>query len=87
MLALEGTLPNPVSGVIRAWFTLPGTGRATLDLVDVAGRRVVRREVGGLGPGRHSMVLGDAAHIAPGLYWLRLTRAGQVRTARVVVVN
>jgi hypothetical protein len=87
VLALEGTLPNPVSGVIRAWFTLPGTGRATLDLVDVAGRRVVRREVGGLGPGRHSMVLGDAAHIAPGLYWLRLTRAGQVRTARVVVVN
>jgi hypothetical protein len=86
-LALEGALPNPAIGELRVWFTLPGRERATLDLVDIAGRRVSRREVGDLGPGRHSVDLGSA-QLPPGLYFIRLSRAGDpARTARAVYMK
>lgn len=86
-LALGGAWPNPATGRVRAQFTLPGSGPATLELIDVTGRRVARREVGSLGAGRHTLVLGDAGRVAPGLYWLRLARREEVRTARVVVIR
>jgi uncharacterized repeat protein (TIGR01451 family) len=86
-LALEGALPNPARGVVNAWFTLPASGNAKLELIDVSGRRVARREVGALGPGRHTIALGRETRISAGLYWLRLTRAGETRVARVVVMR
>src|SRR5262249_36010474 len=39
-LTLELARPNPVRGELRAWFTLPGSEPATMELIDVAGRRV-----------------------------------------------
>jgi len=86
-LALAGAWPNPAVGQIQAWFTLPSKEPATLELFDVAGRRVQRREVGGLGPGPHLVVLGPPARIRPGMYFLRLSQGGQALRARVVMIR
>ena len=69
------------------WFTLPSQEPATLELIDVAGRRVMRREVGSLGPGRHSLDMGASTRLRPGLYFLRLAQRGRVLNARVAVIR
>jgi hypothetical protein len=84
-LALAGAVPNPTSGEARVWFTLPSRERATLEVMDVAGRRVWRREVGALGPGQHSVDVTAAAR-RPGLYFLRLEQGGRVLRARMAVI-
>ena len=84
---LEGARPNPARGEIWAWFTLASRERATLELIDIAGRRVVRRDLTGLGPGPHRLTLGDTPGVRPGLYFLRLTEGRQVRNARVVMLR
>src|SRR5262249_34444250 len=54
-LALEGARPNPATGSPRIWFALPSEAPAVLDIMDIAGRLLSRRDVGFLGPGRHSV--------------------------------
>jgi hypothetical protein len=85
MLALYGARPNPTSGSVVVWFTLPSRERATLELIDVAGRRVARREVGQLGPGTHLVALASPARA--GLYFLRLTHGNQELQGRVAVIR
>jgi hypothetical protein len=84
-LALEGAHPNPAVNGVRVWFTLPSRERATLEALDIAGRRVLHREVGQMGPGRHSVDV-SASIRKPGLYFLRLVQTGRVLTARVAVI-
>jgi hypothetical protein len=86
--ALEPVHPNPlVSGPLLVRFSLPRTGGATVQLLDVTGRRILTRDLGSLGPGTHSIALEDGARLAPGLYFLRVAVAGEVRTARAVVLH
>ena len=85
-LALIGARPNPAHGSLRIAFALPSAAPATLELIDIAGRRVARRDVASLGPGHHELALGDP-RLKAGLYFLRLTQAGQVLTARVVLMR
>lgn len=82
--ALLGADPTPAIGPVAVRFQLPRAVAATLDLWDVGGRRVLHREVGGLGAGTHSVEL-DTRRLKPGLYWLRLVQ-GPVSAARRVVV-
>ena len=86
-LALEGARPNPATGALRVWFTLPGRDPASLDLLDVTGRRVLRREVGAMGPGSHSVALDAERPLRPGLYFLRLTQGSRVLSSRAAVMN
>jgi hypothetical protein len=86
-LALEGARPNPAVGSFTVAFTLPQAENATLELLDVAGRRVLEREVGSLGPGQHQIRLGECGCTPPGMYWLRLTSAGRALVRRVAVVK
>jgi hypothetical protein len=86
-LALDGLRPNPAVGPLTVSFTLPSAAPATLALVDVSGRRILEREVGSLGAGRHLLRLDEAPHLAPGMYWLRLTQGGHALITRVVVVR
>ena len=67
-------------------FALPDDGAARLELLDIAGRRIVDLEVGSLGPGEHSSVLAGS-DLSPGLYFVRLTASQGERIARVVVVR
>jgi len=86
-LALAGPRPNPGGRDLTVEFALPDGAPARLELLDIAGRRVVSREVGGLGAGRHTLSLAQGGALAPGIYLLRLTRGGRSLTARVVVVG
>ncbi len=86
--ALEGVRPNPASGLgVHVAFALPDDARATIELLDVSGRRVVTREVGTLGAGRHVVDLAETGRVAAGIYWVRLTQGTQQRSTRVAVVQ
>jgi hypothetical protein len=86
--ALEGARPNPTMGIdLNVAFALPTGARAVLELLDLNGRRVVSREVGEFGAGRHTVNLADGRKVAPGLYWVRLTQGANRRAARVVVME
>jgi DNA-binding beta-propeller fold protein YncE len=88
VFALEGVQPNPTRGDrLRVAFALPGAAPARLELLDVSGRRVVAREVGALGAGRHVLDLATGRRPAPGLYLVRLTQGADVRVARVAVLK
>jgi hypothetical protein len=56
-------------------------------MLDVAGRIVVTREVGELGPGNHTLNLAVGRTLAPGVYLLRLTRDGRSIQARAVITR
>jgi hypothetical protein len=84
-LALAGFRPNPASNLRTVAFTLASGSPATLSLVDVRGRTIVRRDVGALGPGPHAVDLGAA--VPAGVYFLRLVQDGTVREARGVVTR
>lgn len=78
--------PNPARGSLRAAFVLPSPGRVRLELLDIAGRVVIRREhEGQLGP--QSVRLGDARGIRPGVYLLRMEQRGRRATTRAVVLE
>ena len=68
-------------------FALPTGEPATLELLDVAGRRVTERTVGTLGAGRHSVELGEGRRLQPGLYFVRLTQGANQRIVRTTVLN
>jgi hypothetical protein len=85
---LEAPASNPsVDGRVRLSFTLPDGAAARLETFDTAGRRVISREVGALGAGRHSIALGEGAPLPAGIYQIRLLRAGRVAQARAVVIR
>jgi hypothetical protein len=66
-------------------FTLAGSAAATLDLLDLNGRRVLSRDLGSFGPGSHTLSL-DRGALRPGVYFVRLTQAGTTRSKRIVVL-
>jgi hypothetical protein len=87
VFSLLGVSPNPVSdnGVIR--FALATATPASLEVVDVAGRRVWSREVGRLGPGEHSVSLMDGARLTTGVYFVRLTQGERVASVRTTFLR
>jgi len=86
--ALDGARPNPaVGGEMSVHFSLDVSGPAALELVDIMGRQVLRRDVGGFGVGAHVVDLGAGHTLAPGVYLLRLRRGDESRTTRVAVVK
>jgi len=87
--ALDPVRPNPSrSGeAMRLPLTLPNSGPASLQLVDVRGRLVAVREVGSLGAGRHVVDLAAGVKLRAGVYLVRLTQGGLQRTTRAVVLE
>jgi hypothetical protein len=80
--------PNPTSGRrLLVNFTLKSAAAATLDLFDVAGRRVASHDFGSFGAGPHSLELGAGLRLVPGMYFLRLRQESNVRVARVAITN
>ena len=84
-LALAGFAPGSGSGSASVRFALPGSGRAEIQVFDVAGRRALVRDVTAFGPGAHAIPLG--ASLAPGVYWLRLSQGGESASARGVLLH
>ena len=81
--ALEGFRPNPSAKEPVVAFTLARSGTARLDVIDLAGRRVVQRDLSSLDAGSHVVRLGHT--LRPGVYMVALTQGGERRTARAVV--
>jgi hypothetical protein len=86
-VALGKITPNPSKGRFTVSLALPLSGPATLEVVDVNGRRVLSREVGGLGPGGHDIDFGRDRSLETGVYWVRLTQAGRTFSRKAVVVK
>lgn len=86
-LALEGFRPNPArAGAASIAFTLPDDAPASVELLDIAGRRVARYEASTLGAGRHVVPFASAG-LSPGVYMIRLVRGDAVRIVRGVVTR
>ena len=86
-LALRGVVPNPSRNGFRVTFRLTNGSPATIELVDVTGRRVEARDVGVLGVGEHEVDLARARRLSPGVYWVRLSQAGRSLSRRVAIVR
>lgn len=87
--ALRGAWPNPAAGGrLSIAFSLPSGAPATLELIDLLGRRVLSREVGGLGPGTHVVDLSrEATSLHAGVYAVRLTQAGRSLTTKIALMR
>jgi hypothetical protein len=87
MLSLEGLRPNPASGPLSVSFALPNASPASLEVLDVSGRRILQREVGTMGAGAHVVRLEESSALSPGIYWLRLRQGSRALLARGAVVR
>ncbi|MEK7269345.1 MAG: T9SS type A sorting domain-containing protein [Planctomycetota bacterium] len=85
--AIRRIHPNPATagGIVR--LALSESAPASLEMFDIAGRRVWSREVGTLGPGEHNLILADGARLPAGVYLVRLTQGKHVATARAVFLH
>ena len=83
VLAIEAARPNPSSGAPTLAFSLASAAPARLELIDVAGRRVLARDLSNFGAGGHVLPIG--ARLAPGVYTVRLAQSGVAVTTRLVV--
>lgn len=86
-LRLDGARPNPAQGPVDLAFALAGTEPATLELVDLGGRRVLSKEVGSLGRGEHVMRVAAPGELPAGLYFVRLIQGRTQRSARVAIIR
>ncbi len=85
-LELLNAVPNPFNPVTRIQFGVPQAGRVTLDVFDVRGRRVANLIDRSMGAGYHSAEW-RADGFASGIYFFRLSIAGEVKIKRAVLVK
>jgi hypothetical protein len=85
--AIRSVFPNPATAGFAVQFSLRSSAKATLELFDLSGRRVVSREVGSLGAGSHVFTLSRDARLPVGIYQLRLTQGSQVAKASVSIIR
>jgi hypothetical protein len=85
--SLAGARPNPSAGELTVAFSLRHGSPATLELLDVGGRRLRAIPVGDLGPGRHVIGFGRESRLPAGLYFVRLSQGGRSLTTKVAVIR
>jgi VCBS repeat protein len=85
--ALRVVRPNPTQRDLRVTFGLPEARPAKLEVFNVSGRLVASREVGSMGIGFHTVMLGERANLSSGVYIIRLTQGGRRLTTRAVLVR
>lgn len=84
-LAIEAVRPNPSDRELWVTFSLPRPTSATLELLDVSGRRVHAQTVSGAG--RQTVDLAAGGRLAPGVYLVRLIQDGHSVVVRASVVR
>ena len=85
--ALQGARPNPSVGRLSVSFSLASASRATLELLDLNGRRVFEQSVGGQAGFQVVMLDRATQHLPMGVYALRLTQDGHTLTSKVTIVR
>jgi hypothetical protein len=68
----------------RIWLSLPEEGVVRLEVFDVAGRRILEREVSGLGPGIHALATG---WLPRGMLLFRVSLNGRTAVGRGVALH
>lgn len=86
VLALDVPRPNPTAATATVGFALPASVAVRLSVVDLLGREVAVLADGETAARTHTASL-DAAHLAPGVYVVRLATTAETLTQRVVVVR
>ena len=85
-LALRFARMEDRGRTVRISYVLETHDRANLEILDVAGRRVLVRDLGSPGAGSHEDRF--ASSILPsGIYFARLHQAQQTRTARLTLIR
>jgi len=90
-LAFRGASPNPSHADVVLGLTVPHAGELTLEILDVAGRRVTTIPLGRRSPGVHEVrwdghdATGRAA--APGMYFARVSAGGETAVERILRVR
>ncbi len=83
--------PNPAAGAATLRFVLPSEANATLEVLDLAGRRVASVWSGTRTAGEHRVRWdgrdANGRECAPGLYVVRLTAGGRVASARLLRIR
>jgi len=86
-IALESVRPNPARGAtLTVYFSGSAENGTTLELLDVAGRRVASQELSRLGEGAHEVRFDVAQHLNPGLYFIALKTSGDARISHILRV-
>lgn len=85
VLAFDQIRPNPSRRLPTVAYSLASSAPATLEVLDVAGRRVLHDELGAPGPGPHELSLEGRVQPRPGMYWLRLRQDGRTVTRSIVL--
>lgn len=68
-------------------FSLATREPARIELLDVAGRRVLARELTGLDPGNHLLELGSGVRLPAGIYLVRLKQGTRSVTGKAAIVH
>ena len=88
-LALRQNAPNPFTGETSVRFAVPELGPVSLEIFDVAGRRVARLVDRTLPAGSHTVTWdgrdAGGARVASGVYLYRLTAAGESLSKEMVL--
>jgi hypothetical protein len=85
-LSMRGPWPQPARESFNVSFTLPTASRATIELIDLMGRRIERQDVGSFGIGSHQVTFGRTRPLSPGVYMVRLTQGEASASVKAVVL-
>jgi hypothetical protein len=86
-LSILAVTPDPVFGAASLRFVLPTGASTSLELIDLAGRRIWSRDLGPLDAGEHVTPLADGTSLPTGVYFARLTHGRRTVMRRVVVLK
>ncbi len=86
-LWLSSPRSNPSREGLVVRLALPSGRPTTLELFDVAGRRLEARNVGLLGPGEHLVDLDERRSLPTGVYLVTLTDGRLTRSTKAVVIR
>jgi hypothetical protein len=87
VFALHPAFPNPSSSAATLRFDLPVSCRASLEVFDVAGRRVATPMPWKVMPAGRHVVTFRGERLSSGLYFYRLRAGGFERTRRMAIVR
>ena len=88
-LAIRAVVPNPSPGRMRIDFAIPRAGNARLEIYDLTGARVRTLLDGPVEPGLRSVTWdgrgSGGRSVSTGVYFARLSVAGQTVSRRVLI--
>jgi hypothetical protein len=85
---LDGLHPSPwTAGTLRMRFSQSESARVSLDLLDLAGRLIQRRDLGIFPSGSHAVTVGERHNLSSGVYLLILHSGGRSIGRRIVVLD